>query len=274
VLPDPAQPFPTSPLYLRPDDTQWSHQSIRAVARIQSKVVEKRIRLREFFQDFDALRKGLCSVGNLRSALTISNLGKELSKSDFEELVNTYAQEDGQFNYLQFCNDVNQAFAVTGLEKMPLFRAEMPDAETTSPARRNSMRLGDGTRSKIASVEDRIRTQVQKNGIHLKPLFDDFDRAHRGFVTRSQFTRVMSTINLPQHEDTVGCLAGKYCDFGNHCDFNYKTFLKSVDPPKDDVEVAMMEMTSPHIPFRPRPYFDDRKRVIPRSNSSPMLSSM
>merc|ERR1719193_1911173 len=133
VLPDPAQPFPTSPLYLRPDNTQWSHQLTKAVTRMQSKVVERRVRLREFFSDFDALRKGLCAAGQLKTALTIASFDKYLSKGDFEELLNTYSLEDGQFNYDQMCKDVDQAFAVTGLEKMPLHRSEMPDAETTSP---------------------------------------------------------------------------------------------------------------------------------------------
>lgn len=81
VLPDPAQPFPTSPLYLRPDDTRWSHEDLHVVDKLRSKVAEKRIRMKEFFQDFDPLRKGFCTPGQTKTVFTVLNLSKELGPS-------------------------------------------------------------------------------------------------------------------------------------------------------------------------------------------------
>merc|ERR1719148_446515 len=59
LAPEPP-PFPTSHLFLKPDGTQWDHMTLSPMRKIQSKVVERRVRLTEYFQDFDPLRKGFC----------------------------------------------------------------------------------------------------------------------------------------------------------------------------------------------------------------------
>jgi len=278
VLPDPQQPFPTSPLLLRPDGTRWSHQALPVVKKICAKVVEKRCRLREHFGDFDALRKGYCTPGQLKTVFTIMGLSKDVDKADFDTILSLYTNEEGLFRYRDFCDEIEQAFAVGGLERSPLARIDMPDATTTAPARRNPMRLTDAKLMKIRHIEEKIRTYVRKRRCEMKPMFTDFDKANRGYVTRTQFQRIMSMMHFTGiDEHAVSLLAGIYCDFGNWNDFNYITFLKSIDPPANDVEVAMLQMTSPHIPFKPRPYFDERGRVIPksfvapRSRSTPML---
>merc|ERR1719456_1823761 len=66
VLSPEPPPSPTSPLYLKPDRSEWDHMTLNPVKKIQSKVVEKRIRLKDYFSDFDPLRKGFCTVGQLK----------------------------------------------------------------------------------------------------------------------------------------------------------------------------------------------------------------
>lgn len=99
----------------------------------------------------------------------------------------------------------------------------------------------------------------------------DFDRANRGYVSRSQFARIMSAMNLDLDETAIALLCSNYCDLGNHNEFNWKRFLRCVDPPPEDVEVAMLEMTSPFIPFKPKPYHDGRGKVLKKSLSMPMI---
>jgi len=271
VLGDPEQPFPTSPLHLRPDGTKWSHMELPVVQKIMAKVVEKRIRLKEHFQDFDPLRKGYCTPGQVKTVITIMGLSRDIDRADFETILSLYMKDDGLFDYRSFCDDVDKAFTLPNLENYPYARTSMPDASTTAPARRNTMRLSEAKLAKVRKVEEKIRTFVRKRRAEMKPMFQDFDRAHRGYVTRSQFTRIMSMMQFDLDEKAIDLLAGIYCDFGNHNDFNYKTFLRSIDPPAGDVEVAMMQMTSPFVPWSPKPYFNSRGRVIPRSASAPML---
>merc|ERR1719181_1394562 len=141
VLSPEPPPFPTSPLYLKPDPTKWDHQALNPVKKIQSKVVEKRVRLSEFFKDFDPLRKGFCTAGQLKTVLTISNLEKEVDRNDFNHLVDVYSRDDGMFCWQLFARDVDEAFSVPGLEKDPLATTSLPDAATTAPGRRNRMSL-------------------------------------------------------------------------------------------------------------------------------------
>jgi len=273
VLPDPAQPFPSSPLHLRPDDTEWAHASISVVQRIQAKVVEKRIRLKEQFQDFDALRKGTCTPGQVKAVFTILNLSKEIDRNDFESLLSMFLQDDGLFKYQAFVEEVDKAFTRKGLELDPLANLEMPSPEHTSPARRNTMRLSPSKIAKTGRVELKIRSFVRQRRCEMKPMFTDFDKANRGYVTRNQFHRIVSIMNMDLDEKAVGYLCNTYCDFGNHSDFNYKRFLTSIDPPARDVETAMLEMTSPFMAFRPKLYFNGRGKVMAKSSSSPMLST-
>merc|ERR1712048_912367 len=146
------QPFPQSPLVLRPDHTEWSHTDLDPL--------EKRIRLYEQFQDFDPLRKGFCTVGQVKTVFTILNIGREINKADFEKLAYAYMREDGLFCYADFCSDIETGFTRPGLEKEPLARVEMPDPSSTAPARRNTIRLSTQRRAQISELEEKIRTRV------------------------------------------------------------------------------------------------------------------
>lgn len=262
TCPDPP-PFPTSPLSLRADSTEWSHHTLSPVAKIQAKVVERRIRMYEHFQDFDPLRKGHCTVGQVKTVFTILNLAKEINKADFDKLVFGYMRDDGLFCYTDFCADVDKAFTTPGLEKDPLATISLPDSGTTSPARRNTIRLGSSRKRQIAELEEKLRTRVRLRNILIKPQFQDMDRTSRGFITRSQFGRVMGMLGFELSEIEVGLLCSTYCNFGNHLDFNYVDFCKSVDPPDPDAELAMEQLTSPHAGSPPSKYFDDLGKVQP-----------
>jgi len=274
VITTAAPPFPTSPLYLKPDDTEWSHQKLNVIHKIQSKVVERRCRLEEFFKDFDALRKGTCTVGQVKSVFTIMDLSKYIDKSDFETLVNEYTRDDGMFVYKAFVSDVNLAFATPGLERNPLAMTTMPDATTTAPARRNRMMLTEEQMHLIAAVEDKVRTIVRKKGMHIVPIFTDFDPPRRGYVTRTQASRVLATLGFGLTDQEVGVLSSYYCDQGNHLDFNYKDFVKNVDPPPGDVMLAMTQSMQPALGHKPFPYFNSHGVVKPRMGKSPSGASM
>ncbi|CAK0821699.1 unnamed protein product, partial [Prorocentrum cordatum] len=45
-----GQPFPQSPLTIRADPTEWSHSELSAIAKLRSKIVERRVRTYEQFQ--------------------------------------------------------------------------------------------------------------------------------------------------------------------------------------------------------------------------------
>jgi len=267
VLSPEPPPFPTSPLHLKPDATQWDHQSLNPVKKIQSKVVEKRVRLNEYFADFDPLRKGFCTAGQLKTVLTILNLEKELDRNDFNHVVEAYSREDGMFCHALFCRDIVAAFSVPGLEKEPLANTPLPDATTTAPGRRNRMSLTNNRKSQINKLEDKIRSRIYQRRILMKPFFLDMDHARKGLVTRSQFGRVMGQLGFELNQEQIGLLSGFYCDRGNHNDFNYVDFIKACDPPVEAEEVAMSQLNSPYQDEAPSKYFIEGRRVRPMDGS-------
>jgi Ca2+-binding EF-hand superfamily protein len=155
------QPYPRSDLVVRPDEAEWSHQDLDPVDKILAKVVEKRVRLYEFFQDFDALRKGFCTSGQVKTVFTVMNLEKLLLKAEMDQLLERYTRGDGMFGYAEFCKDVDSAFTTPGLERDPLKRVTMPGASTTAPARRNRMRTTQGSRELVKDLEEKIRARVR-----------------------------------------------------------------------------------------------------------------
>jgi len=260
-------PFPMSPLVLRPDHTEWSQANLHPLGKLRAKVVEKRMRMYEHFQDFDPLRKGFCTVGQVKSVLTILNLAKEINKADFERLAHSYMRDDGLFCYADFCRDVDMGFHQAGLEKNPLATVSMPDASTTQPARRNTISLTNDRRQRIALIEDQIRTRVRLRRMLIKPMFTDMDKVKKGFITRNQFARVMGNLGFQINEMEIGLLSGVYCNNGNHLDFNYNDFIKCVDPPDDEVQIAQQQANAPYQDYAPSQYHDGRGKVKSMPNA-------
>jgi Ca2+-binding EF-hand superfamily protein len=224
--PDP--PYPRSDLVIRPDGSAWTSSDYTPEEKVQAKVVERRIRIREWFTDYDPLRKGYCTTGQARSILGL--LGINIALSDWETLVAKYGREDGMFNYGQFCDFVDEAFSVKGLERTPTTRISMPDVAVTLPGRRNRQKLTPDDEYEIGRVEEDIRAKVSQRRIFLKPYFEDFDPARHGHVSKNQFGRALGSLGFELTEDEVNLLAMKYCDLGNKFDMNYWDFCNCCDP--------------------------------------------
>lgn len=93
-------------------------------------------------------------------------------------------------------------------------------------------------------------------------------------MTRTQASRVLATLGFGLTDQEVGVLSSYYCDQGNHLDFNYKDFVKNVDPPPGDVMLAMTQSMQPALGHKPFPYFNSHGVVKPRMGKSPSGASM
>lgn len=206
--------FPRSDLVMKPDESEWSQSRYTVVDKLRSKVVEGRIRIKQYFQDFDPLRKGYCAASQVKTVLTILNLSKIVTREDYDQLIQSYAREDGMFCYGDFCADVNKAFATPNLEKDPLAQTSMPDSTSTMAARRNKVCLSAERLTQWEWLESKIRSKVQKHRVNLLPSFKDMDRSNCGHITKNQFFRVMQSMGFDLSEDDVGLLGNMYCDLG------------------------------------------------------------
>jgi hypothetical protein len=102
--------------------------------RLQALIVMKRVRIEEFFRDFDKLRKGKVTVNQFKSIVSLLNF--RLTEAELDALAATYGTDDRQFNYFSFCNNINQAFTIKGIDKNPTTNVKPVTKEDTILARR------------------------------------------------------------------------------------------------------------------------------------------
>jgi len=92
------------------------------LANINLQLTKKAIRLRDFFYDYDPMRKGFIAEGKFITAISTSNL--ELSMPELRTLINHYRYEDDtitkQVHYLALLKDLKRTFAVTNFAKNSL----------------------------------------------------------------------------------------------------------------------------------------------------------
>ena len=101
--------------------------------RLQALVVMKRVRIEEFFRDFDKLRKGKVTVPQFRSVLSMLNF--PLTEAEFDSLAEKYKAE-AMFNHSAFCITINKAFTQRGIDKDPKASVKPVTQDDTFAARR------------------------------------------------------------------------------------------------------------------------------------------
>jgi hypothetical protein len=104
--------------------------------RLQHHVVMKRVRIEEFFHDFDKLRKGKVTKKQFESILSMLNFN--LTFNEFDGLANKYKTVDPEFkfDYVKFCANINSAFTTYGIQKQPTAGVAPVTINNTTLARR------------------------------------------------------------------------------------------------------------------------------------------
>jgi len=251
-----------------PENAQWTNDELSVLQRITARVVERRLRLEDFFRDYDKLRKRTCSKNVVRTIFGLLNITADMRPGDYEQLERLYVNEQGEFRYADFCADVNASFGKPNLQKFPLEVVKMVDASTTACARWNQLKSPPEDAMHIDRLVEQIRTVVMAQRIQLRPYFLDVDKYHKGIVQRPSFKRVLASNGIKLSDGELELLADGYCNRGILAEIDYNVFLKAVDPPTDDEKVARRQMDSPYRKptndsFK---YFDAHGKIIPLRN--------
>ena len=167
--------------YLQPA-VHIAHDPSDVEQRLQAEVVMKRVRIEEFFRDFDKLRKGKVTVPQFRTVLSMMNFA--LTDAEFQSLSHKY-NEDGHFGYAAFCHNINLAFTQKGIDKDPTASVKPVTHDDTIPARRKYLEGTEEEQEQVFQYLNEYRTVVTNRRIHLKPQFQDFDITKCGHVTKS-----------------------------------------------------------------------------------------
>ena len=88
------------------------------IDKIKHTVKINRIRLNEFFEDFDPLRKGTCTKAKFRSALDMANLHLRSEEFDILEKFYSVNEEEDKVYYKDLIEEVETVFTLKNLEKI------------------------------------------------------------------------------------------------------------------------------------------------------------
>ena len=190
------------------------------VDKIKNTVKINRIRLNEFFEDFDPLRKGTCTKAKFRTALDMANLHLRAEEFDVLERFFSVPDEDDKVYYKDLVEEVDTVFTIKGLEKNPLLRPKdyvIPDF--LNPEKRLSPEEADfldKTMRKLGLLAIKYRVMA-------KSFFRDNDRANIGIVPSSRFASILSFFKLHADEKEMNILIKRFFS-KNSIEINYYDF--------------------------------------------------
>ncbi|EDO33216.1 predicted protein [Nematostella vectensis] len=160
--------------------------------KIKAKVMKERIRVLEFMRDYDKLRTGRMLRANFIRAMDMCCL--DLTKREIEIIMDRYSSPGypDYVDYARFSDDIEQIFTVKHLEKMPLVEPTRFNPHVQS----ENLKLRPEAEEAFERVMHRLADRVRIRRIQIFPLFEDYDKVHNGSVSRSQFNRVLSELDL------------------------------------------------------------------------------
>ena len=206
------------------------------VDKIKNTVKINRIRLNEFFEDFDPLRKGTCTKAKFRTALDMANLHLRAEEFDVLEKFFSVPDEDDKVYYKDLVEEVDTVFTIKGLEKNPLLRPKdyvIPDF--LNPEKRltpEETDFLDKTMRKLGLLAIKYRVMA-------KSFFRDNDRANIGIVPSSRFASILSFFKLHTDEKEMNILIKRFFSKNsieiNYYDFDYvlQKYVKMIEEEKE-----------------------------------------
>lgn len=127
----------------------------------------KRVRIEEFFKDFDKLRKGKVTVPQFKSILSMLNF--YLTEEEFQALSDKYRSNDSMFMYSEFCALINSAFTTHGIDKNPTATVKPVTSQDTYVARRKYLDITPEEEQAVKDILQEYKKAIANRRIHLKP---------------------------------------------------------------------------------------------------------
>ena len=152
-----------------------------------------RIRLLEFFQDHDSLRKGYVPFMKFKGVLHGQKI--ELTDNEYEILIERFKtdHDDNLIDYVTFNDVIEGVFTKKGLEKAPTTKVE----EFKAPSILDPQDvLNDAEEDVLEDCLRRIGTEAKNRRLLMKPFFQDKDKSNSGFVASTRFRSIADFLKL------------------------------------------------------------------------------
>jgi len=219
----------------------------RGMLKLKKMVYKNRLRMKEYFVDWDKLRHGYVLPTHFVSGLGIAGIDTFLFADEIKALTDMYTVMRTptlpMVDYRRFCNDLDLVFTLPNLEKDPLaVPADEPSGLIDRDRFLRSNRwLGDDKEAVVAAVLERIRGMVAERGIFVKDFFRDPERnnnsiKHVNHVSIYQFKQELNVqLGFRLTAEEMELLVEKYVNEDYPDMVNFLAFSNTVDP-----EDAMM----------------------------------
>ncbi|KAJ2997789.1 hypothetical protein HDV02_005158 [Globomyces sp. JEL0801] len=189
--------------------------------KIKQFVYKNRLRLTEFFKDYDRHNSGVVTQSQFLTGIVLARLPVE--ESGLQVLVKKYATADGRANYRDMC-----IFTINNLEQNPLCDLKPPSREWLI---QSSNPLEPSEEESFKKIIHRLHTLMKERRLLLSPFFKDYEKylGNMGRVTKSHFSRLLTMMGLNLSEEDLHILFRKYSDEKDGR-INYMEFIRNVDP--------------------------------------------
>lgn len=193
----------------------------------------KRVRIEEFFRDYDKLRKGKVTIPQFKGILSVLNF--KLTDEEFNSIAAKYQTDDpdGKFNYFAFCDSINKVFTQKGVDKEPTHKIQPLTQNDTILARRKYLEITEDEIQNENLIVAEYKKAIANKRLNLKPMFKDFDITSNGHCSKLQFMRVLTQLGISAPENIMNLLLKRYMDRGNIDEVNYVDFCNDIDSPED-----------------------------------------
>jgi len=243
--PDPAPPTSKGGLVLPPSRERRPRAKVQSedidleglMDKLRSRVLVRKVRIDQFFKEFDRLRSGYCSKAQFRSGLSIANF--DLTEPELGLLEDSFghANAEDKIAWKDFTEALNLVFNQRELEKAPLTDGQLtyvPGTESLNPAyvptkTVTQREVTDSEDARINEVLDKFAAMCQvKRIISAYDHFQTFDPLRSGKVTKAQFFRVLNRMQFEYDQLDEEALCLRYLDIGGR--FNYIMFSDDAQP--------------------------------------------
>ncbi|KAJ8718752.1 hypothetical protein PYW07_016308 [Mythimna separata] len=159
-----------------------ARQLVDVMLRVQQHVLQRRIRVSEFFRDYDPLNSGRIAPQQFRRALDVLGLGAVLSPPELLCVMRHYLDPNDpqRICWRTFEDDCDQVFTIKELEKHPDAVAGVArKAVLALPALGAAAERGEGESPRDLDAAQaallRVRAACSERAIDLRPAFCDHD---------------------------------------------------------------------------------------------------
>ncbi|CAF3560484.1 unnamed protein product [Rotaria sordida] len=204
------------------------------MGRIRHHVLTNRIRVKEFFEDFDPLRLGTISQARFIRVLASLGLtgldGIPLIEAQMYALCDYYRHPDQHdlIIWKQFEQDVESVFTLSDLEKAPNVQVSpQPIYEMPTTGTPNWSNIDPFNKEELHQAMEIWKIKCEQRRIDIVQPFKQFDRHNRGHVTRLQFRQCLAIAGLSYTQKELEAVEAAFIDDNG---FHYRRFLEWIQP--------------------------------------------